>query len=66
MTRRNSRVTIPKSELGSMLEEAAVIKRDLTKLLIQLETEVTGQTITKPGGWRHDPLGWFKRSQKDS
>jgi hypothetical protein len=64
VTRKNSPVIIPKTQLGAMLEEAAAIKRDLTKLLAQLETEVTGQKVTKPGGWRHDPLGWF--TKKDS
>jgi hypothetical protein len=54
-------ITIPKSPLGEKLDEAARLKAEATALLRQLEEQATGRAIAKPGGWRHDPLGWLKR-----
>lgn len=54
-------VTIPHTELGAQLDQTATIKAEMTELLRELEQTATSQTITKPGGWRHDPLGWLKR-----
>jgi hypothetical protein len=58
---KHSPITIPKTELRTHLDQAEAIKRDMTELLRELESKATGQPITKPGGWRHDPTGWANR-----
>jgi ribosomal protein S18 acetylase RimI-like enzyme len=51
-------VTIPRTELGTQLHEAAQIKREMTELLSELERTATGHLISKPGAWRHHPASW--------
>ena len=46
------------SPLAKSLEEVTAIKREMTELLIELETKATGKTVTKPGAWRHHPADW--------
>jgi hypothetical protein len=58
------RIKIPKSPLGQQLDEATRLKAEATELLRQLEEGATGQSITKPGGWRRDPLGWHEQQKK--
>jgi GNAT superfamily N-acetyltransferase len=56
-----SAVTIPRTPLGTQLEQAAAIKAEMTRLLSELEQTATHQTIAKPGAWRHDPTGYAQR-----
>jgi len=44
--------------LAENLAQAEAIKAEMTELLRQLETKVTGKSIAKPGGWRHHPQEW--------
>lgn len=67
-------VDIPRTELGTILVEAATIKRDMTDLLEELEAQAIRQagrpeqdpSLTKPqkpakpGTWRQDPAAWAK------
>jgi hypothetical protein len=57
-------IKIPHSELAERLDEVAAIKRRMVELLTELEVRVIGPAappIERPGGWRHDPLGWARR-----
>ena len=49
---------IPDPTLAKSLEEVTAIKREMTELLIELETKATRKTVTKPGAWRHHPADW--------
>jgi hypothetical protein len=58
-------VTIPLTDLGQDLAEVQRIKQEMTALLQELEHRVAPQAhkaTGKPGGWRHDPQGWLKRT----
>jgi hypothetical protein len=66
---RPGQIRISRNNLGARLNEAAAIKRRMTELLAELEALVadgagaprrpTGKS--RPGGWRHNPLGWARR-----
>jgi hypothetical protein len=49
---------VPDTALAKSLAEVAAIKREMTELLIELETKATGQVPQKPGAWRHHPIDW--------
>jgi hypothetical protein len=61
-----SRVTIPQSPLEAKLETAESIKRDMARLLVELETQATGQAPAKSGSWRHHPGGWLEQNPDKS
>jgi hypothetical protein len=51
-------VRLPRSQLAADLAAAAVIKANMMTLLRELEEQVTGRSVTKPGHWRHHPRDW--------
>lgn len=59
-----SPVKIPKSELGELLDSAALNKTKMVRLMKEMEEAATGQKIAKPGGWRHQPLKWLEKHLK--
>jgi hypothetical protein len=55
---------VPLSEQDVLLSEAAIMKRQMLSLLLDLEAAASKQTESrplKPGTWRHDPNGWLQR-----
>ena len=58
-------IKIPKSALDQKLAEAAAIKKRAYEMLADLEKRAKGDaerpSTQRPGGWRHDPLGWFSK-----
>ncbi|GAC1372930.1 MAG: hypothetical protein NVSMB39_7170 [Candidatus Saccharimonadales bacterium] len=52
----------PNTPLAKALEEAAAIKREMLDLLIELETNATGQKPDRPGAWRHHPVEWAEQN----
>ena len=54
-------VDIPRSKLGQQLKQAADIKEQMTRLMSELEKTAMGHDTGKPGGWRREPLTWFKK-----
>ncbi len=51
-------VTIPRTELGRDLDEAAAIKRKMAALLRELEAQAAGRPVKQTGAWRHHPADW--------
>lgn len=54
-------ISIPKSDLGSNIDKASVIKLEMTHLLRELEEAATGTRIKKTGLWRQNPTHWLKK-----
>ncbi|MEO7617881.1 MAG: hypothetical protein ABIS59_03490 [Candidatus Saccharibacteria bacterium] len=57
---KRGQILIPKSELSQQLEQAAIIRIQMTKLLRELEESATGTKSDIVGLWRHDPISWLK------